>query len=316
MGDGNKINVVNERKMKMLIREKALELGFCAIGISRAEFLQTESIHLENWLSGGLHAGMAYMTNHFDLRTDTRKLVADTKSVISVALNYFCPEKQAEDTYKISRYARGRDYHGVIRKKLKRLFEFIRTLEPGASGRAFVDSAPVMERAWAARSGLGWIGKNTNLISKEHGSYLFLAEILLNLELEGDTPINNLCGTCKKCIDACPTKALSPYTLDARKCISYLTIENRHEIPDAFKNQWRDWIFGCDICQEVCPWNFRAQSCSEKDFRPLPEIATFRKADWENLTGEDFELIFRQSPLRRAGYAGLKRNIQFLKNDE
>lgn len=312
----DKVQSASEGQARILIRQKALELGFCAVGISRAEFLDQEARTLDGWLSDGMHADMAYMKNHFDLRTDPRRLVEGAKSVISVACNYFNLEIQPEGTYKISRYAYGRDYHEVIREKLNNLFEFIRTIEPDARGRIFVDSAPVMEKVWAARSGLGWIGKNTNLISKEHGSFLFLGEIILNLELECDAPGKNLCGTCTKCIDACPTKALTPHKLDARKCISCLTIETGKDIPNKFKNTWRDWIFGCDICQEVCPWNQKAMPHCEKDFSPLPEIATFRKTDWENLTQEDFEHIFRQSPLHRAGFAGIKKNIRFLKNME
>jgi len=302
--------------MRKLIQQKAYELNFCAMGISKAEFLDQEARTLENWLSDGMHADMSYMKNHFDLRTDPRKLVPGAKSVITLACNYFSPAIQPEGAYKISRYAYGRDYHDVIREKLHRLFEFIRTIEPAARGRVFVDSAPVMEKAWAARSGLGWIGKSTNLISKEHGSFLFLGEIILNLEFEYDAPVKNLCGTCTKCIDACPTKALTPYALNACKCISCLTIENKQAIPEKFKNQWRDWIFGCDICQEVCPWNQKAKPHGEKDFQPLSEIAALRNTDWENLTEEDFEHIFRQSPLWRAGFAGLEKNIRFLKNNE
>jgi len=310
------VQKVSEGQAKILIRQKALDLGFCAMGISKADFLDEAVLTLENWLRDGMHGPIAYMKNHFDLRTDPRKLVPDAKSVISVVCNYFSPDIQPEGEYKISRYAYGRDYHEVIREKLHRLFEFIQTIAPAARGRVFVDSAPVMEKAWAARSGLGWIGKNTNLISKEHGSFLFLGEIILNLELEYDTPVKNLCGTCTKCIDACPTKALTPYTLDARKCISCLTIENRRAMPEMFKNQWHDWIFGCDICQEVCPWNQKAKSHTEKDFFPLPEIVALRKTDWENLTQEDFERSFRRSPLWRAGFAGIEKNIRFLKNNE
>jgi epoxyqueuosine reductase len=306
----------SQEQSKIWVRQKALELGFCSMGISKAEFLDQEAYTLDGWLRGGLHGPMAYMKNHFELRTDPRKLVPDAKSVISLACNYFSPEIQPEGAYKISRYAYGRDYHDVIREKLHSLLDFIRTIAPGARGHVFVDSAPVMERAWAARSGLGWIGKNTNLISKEHGSFLFLGEIILNLELEYDTPVKNLCGTCTRCIDACPTKALTPYALDVRKCVSCLTIENKQAIPEMFKNQWRDWIFGCDICQEVCLWNVKAKPHNEKEFQPLPAIASFQKTDWENLTGETFERIFRPSPLRRAGYEGLKKNIRFLKNNE
>lgn len=308
------MQAADKAQMQQLIRQKAMELGFCAVGIAKADFLQQESAYLENWLRQGCEGELAYMRNHVALRTDPRQLVDGARSVISAACNYFSPGCQPAGSYKISRYAYGRDYHEVVRQKLKRLFEFVRSLEPGARGRVFVDSAPVMEKTWAARSGLGWIGKNTNLISKEHGSFLFLGEIILTLELEEDAPQKNRCGTCTRCIDACPTGALSPYALDARKCISCLTIESRQAIPEMFKNQWKDRIFGCDICQEVCPWNLKATPHSEKAFQPLPEIAAFGKADWENLTQKDFEQIFQKSPLRRAGYAGLKKNIRFLKN--
>lgn len=306
----------SQGQAKILIQQKAYDLGFCAMGISKAEFLDEEARTLDGWLRDGLHGPMTYMKNHFDLRTDPRKLVPDAKSVITLCCNYFSPESQPEGADKISRYAYGRDYHDVIREKLHCLFEFIRTIAPDRCGRVFVDSAPVMEKAWAARSGLGWIGKNTNLISREHGSFLFLGEVILNLEFEYDAPVKNLCGTCTKCIDACPTKALTPYRLDARRCISCLTVENKQAIPEHFKNQWHDWIFGCDICQEVCPWNFKAKPHNEKDFQPLPEIASFRKSDWENLTAEDFKRIFRRSPLWRAGFAGLEKNIRFLKKNE
>lgn len=312
----NETQKASEGKMRKLIQQKAFELGFCAMGISKAEFLNQEARTLDGWISDGMHGPMAYMKNHFDLRTDPQKLVPYAKSVITLGCNYFSPDIQPEGAYKISRYAYGRDYHEVIREKLHRLFEFIRTTAPDACGRVFVDSAPVMEKVWAARSGLGWIGKNTNLISKEHGSFLFLGEIILNLEFEYDTPVKNLCGTCTRCIDACPTKALTPYTLDARKCISCLTIENKQAIPEKFINQWRDWIFGCDICQEVCPWNSKAKPHNEKDFQPLPEIFALQKTDWENLAEEDFKRIFRLSPLWRGGFAGLKKNIRFFKNNE
>jgi epoxyqueuosine reductase len=294
------------------IKRKALDLGFDDVGISKAAFLEKESRDLENWLKEGMHGEMAYMENHVEKRTDPRKLVEGAKSIISVALNYFDTDRQPPNTYKISRYAYGRDYHDVVREKLNRLYAFIKTLEPAANGRIFVDSAPVMEKAWAAQSGLGWIGKNTNLVSSKHGSFLFIGEIILDSELDYDAPVQGLCGTCTRCIDACPTKALTPYKLDARKCISYLTIEKKGNIPDAFKNQWHDWIFGCDICQNVCPWNARLKPHHEDRFFPGPEIATYLKSDWENLTQAGFKRIFEESPLERAKWKGIQKNIRFL----
>jgi len=302
--------------VRKIIKQKALELGFCAVGFSKADFLEKEARALETWLNDGMHSSMSYMKNNPEKRIDPRKLVPGAKSIISVACNYFTPDDQPADTYKISRYAYGRDYHEVIREKLNRLFKFIQTRTPDVRGRVFVDSAPVMERAWAARAGLGWIGKNTNLISREYGSFLFLGEIILDMELEYDAPVKSLCGTCTRCIDACPTKALTPYALDARECIACLTIEHRGEIPAAFRNQWTGWIFGCDICQEVCPWNKKAKLHSEKDFQPLSEISLFLKPNWENLTPEVFEKIFRKSPLKRTGFEGIKRNIEFLKGSD
>ena len=294
------------------IRQKALELGFDAVGISRAAFLEKESHYLENWLKEGMHGEMAYMGNHVEERTDPRKLVEGAKSVISVVHNYFSTDRQPENTYKISQYAYGRDYHYVVKEKLNVLYAFIKTLEPAVNGRIFVDSAPVMEKAWAAKSGLGWIGKNTNLISREHGSFLFVGEIILDSELDYDAPVQNLCGTCTKCIDACPTKALTPYKLDARKCISYLTIEKKGDIPEEFKNQWNDWIFGCDICQNVCPWNSRVKPNNEDDFFPRPETTTYLKSDWENVTQASFKKIFKESPLERTKFKGIRKNIRFL----
>jgi len=296
------------------IKHKAIELGFTAIGISKTDFLEKESILLREWLNEGCHGEMTYMENHFDKRTDPRKLVEGSNSVISVLYNYYNPNQQPEKTYRISKYAYGQDYHFVVKEKLNRLFDFIKTLESNITGRIFVDSAPVMEKAWAAKSGLGWIGKNTNLISKEYGSFHFIGEIILDLELEYDSAVKDLCGSCTKCMDACPTKALTPYKLDARKCISYLTIEKKGEIPEEYKNHWNDWIFGCDICQDVCPWNSKVKPHNDKNFLPKPAISTFLKSDWEKLPEVDFKKIFKDSPLERTKFEGIKRNIEFLKN--
>ncbi len=294
------------------IKQKALKLGFTAVGISKADFLEKESHYLENWLKEGMHGEMAYMGNHVEKRTDPRKLVEGARSVISVVHNYFSTDRQPENTYRISQYAYGHDYHYVIKEKLNRLYAFIKTLEPAVNGRIFVDSAPVMEKAWAAKSGLGWIGKNTNLISQEHGSFLFIGEIILDSELDYDAPVQDLCGTCTKCIDACPTKALTPYKLDARKCISYLTIEKKGDIPEEFKNKWNDWIFGCDICQNLCPWNSRLKPHNEDAFFPGPEITTYLKSDWESLTQASFKQVFKESPLERTKFKGMQKNIRFL----
>lgn len=297
------------------IKKKALEIGFSAIGISKAGYLEKESEQLKEWLKNGFNGEMNYMENHFEKRTDPRGLVENAKSVISVLYNYYTRISQPENTYKISKYAYGRDYHLVVKEKLYLLFDFIKTLEPKTNARIFVDSAPVMEKVWAAKSGLGWIGKNTNLISKEHGSFLFIGEIITDIELTPDSPVKDYCGNCTRCIDACPTKALNPYKLDARKCISYLTIEKKGGIPEKFKNLWNDWVFGCDICQDVCPWNSKAKAHSEKDFYPKPEILNYLKADWETLSENDFNIRFKDSPLMRTTFKGIRRNIQTLKNN-
>jgi len=258
---------------------------------------------------------MGYLENHFEKRTDPRKLFENTKSVISVLYNYYpktqIPEK---NNYKISKYAYGKDYHFVIKRKLEELIDFIREEVKEINARAFVDSAPVLDRAWAAKAGLGWIGKNTNLITKEQGSYFFIGEIITDLELKYDNPsVPNYCGTCTRCIDACPTKSLKPYELDARKCISYLTIEYKlNKIPDTFKGKFSDWIFGCDICQDVCPWNRFSKPHNEPDFEPIEELLKLRKPDWECLTEEHFRKIFKNSPAERTKYKGLMRNIRFV----
>ncbi|MFP4024719.1 MAG: tRNA epoxyqueuosine(34) reductase QueG [Thiohalospira sp.] len=300
---------LNTRKIK----QKALELGFLVVGISKAGFLEKESKQLKEWLDKGLHGEMQYMENHFEKRVDPRKLVEGAKSVISVLYNYYPKEKQIEDTFKISKYAYGKDYHYVVKDKLFKLLEFINTEIGDVRGRAFVDSAPVMDKVWAAKSGLGWIGKNTNLISKEFGSFVFIGELIIDLELKYDASVKDYCGNCTKCIDACPTGALKPYQLDARKCISYLTIEKKGEIPPEFKGKWKDWIFGCDICQDVCPWNNKAKLHSESKFKITDELKNLEKEKWENLDQSTFKKIFKNSPIQRTRFEGLKRNIEFLK---
>lgn len=312
----------NKSQIGKIIKQKALELGFSAIGISKADFLEKESKQLRNWLDNGFHGEMQYMENHFEKRTNPRKLVEGSKSVISVLLNYFPEEKQCDDTFKISKYAYGKDYHYVVKEKLHLLLEFIQTEIGEVTGRAFVDSAPVMDKVWAAKSGLGWIGKNTNLITKEFGSFVFIGELIIDLELEYDKQIKDYCGNCTKCIDACPTKALSPYQLDARKCISYLTIEKKGVIPEDVKDQWNDWIFGCDICQDICPWNSksvlpngRLKSHSENAFQLSDELKKMTKQDFENMNKPSFKKLFKNSPVERTKFEGLKRNIEFVKNN-
>jgi len=296
------------------IKIKAKELGFSSVGISRADFLENESKQLKEWLNRGYHGEMRYMENHFEKRVDPRKLVEGAKSVISVLYNYYPEEKQIENTYKVSKYAYGRDYHYVLKEKLSELLEFINTEIGEASARAFVDSAPVMDKVWAAKSGLGWIGKNTNLLSKEFGSFVFIGELIIDLELDyNEDTVKDYCGKCTKCIDACPTNALSPYQLDSRKCISYLTIEKKGIIPDEFKGKLNDWIFGCDICQDVCPWNQKLIAHKEESFNISEMLKDLNKNDWENLDKLDFKNLFKDSPIERTKYEGLKRNLEFLK---
>jgi epoxyqueuosine reductase len=290
-------------------------MGFYTCGISKAAFLPDDSVRLTKWLEEGKHAEMKYMENHFEKRTDPRKLLEGAKSVISVLFNYYPETKLPEENnYKISKYACGSDYHFVLKRKLKDLIAFINSLVPNMNARAFVDSAPVLDRAWAAKSGLGWIGKNTCLITKEQGSYFFIGEIITDLELDDDKKIvPNHCGGCTRCIDACPTDALEPYNLDSNKCISNWTIEYKgEEIPEKFKGKFHDWIFGCDICQDVCPWNRLSEPHNEPEFKLSDSILKITKADWEELPKEKFNKIFKNSPVKRTGYAGLKRNINFL----
>jgi epoxyqueuosine reductase len=296
-----------------LIKTEAKKLGFLSCGISKAEFLEDEAPRLERWLKDGKHGKMAYMENHFDKRLDPRLLVPDAKSIISLLFNYFTPLNQLDGAPKISKYAYGKDYHHVIKDKLKQLFQIINNKIGEVSGRVFVDSAPVMEKSWAVRSGLGWQGKNTNLISKKAGSFFFIAELIVDLELEYDNPVTDHCGTCTACIDACPTEALTPYHIDASKCISYLTIELKDQIPTAFKNKMDDWAFGCDVCQDVCPWNRFSKQHNEPLFSPNSEVINYTKKNWEEITQETFNIIFKNSAIKRTGFKGLKRNISFLK---
>ena len=298
----------------IFIKSKAKSLGFLSCGISQATFLEEEASNLEKWLNDGKHGKMKYMENHFDKRLDPRKLVPGAKSIISLTYNYFNDNFQKDkNAPKISKYAYGSDYHLIIKKKLKILFKELKKNFGDINGRVFVDSAPIMEKPWAAKSGLGWIGKNTNLISQKIGSYYFLAEIIVDLEFEYDTPVTDHCGSCRACIDSCPTGALDiPYQIDASKCISYLTIELRDEIPSEFKGKMDNWAFGCDVCQDVCPWNRFSQKHNEPLFNPNQELTKMETKDWEELTEETFEVIFKNSAVKRTKFKGLKRNITFI----
>lgn len=298
-----------------MIKEKARELGFLSCGISKAEFLQEEAPRLENWLNKGYHGKLGYMENHFDKRLDPRLLVEGARSVISLAYNYYTAEKQQDpEAPKISRYAYGKDYHFVLKDKLKTLLEYIRDEIGEVQGRAFVDSAPVLDKAWATRAGLGWVGKHSLLISKKHGSFFFLAELIVDLDLEYDQSIpTDHCGSCRRCIDACPTGALhGSGVVEARKCISYLTIELKDAIPEEFSGNMENWMFGCDICQEVCPWNRFSLQHQEPAFQPHEALLKMRKAEWQEITRETFQVIFRKSAVKRAKYEGLRRNLSFL----
>ena len=298
-----------------MIREEAARLGFSFAGIARAEQMDEEARRLESWLNAGMHGQMGYMANHFDKRIDPRKLVEGAKSVISLLYNYYPEQRQSDPAApKISRYAYGEDYHFVLKRKLKDLLRFIGEEIGEVSGRCFVDSAPVLERDWARRSGVGWMGRNTMLINPKAGSYYFLAELILDLELVYDHPIRDYCGTCTRCIEACPTDAISPggYVVDGSKCISYFTIELREAIPEEYRGQFDNWMFGCDICQEVCPWNRFSTPHSEPAFEPHPQLLEMTKGDWEELTEEVFRELFRRSAVKRTGFEGLRRNLGFL----
>ena len=302
------------QKHTQLIKAEAKRLGFLSCGISKAGFLEEEAPRLEKWLNQNMHGEMQYMENHFDKRLDPTKLVEGSKSVISLLLNYFPSERQNPDSYKISKYAYGMDYHYVIKDKLKNLLHFIQEEIGEVHGRAFVDSAPVLDKAWAAKSGLGWIGKNSNLLTQQVGSFYFVAELIVDLELEYDAPVTDHCGTCTACIDACPTEAIvQPYVVDGSKCISYLTIELKNEIPSEFEGKLDDWMFGCDVCQDVCPWNRFSKSHREPLFDPNPELLSFTKKDWEEITEDVFKKVFQKSAVKRTKLSGLRRNIDFLK---
>ncbi|TAN17059.1 MAG: tRNA epoxyqueuosine(34) reductase QueG [Chitinophagaceae bacterium] len=306
---------MNPSQRSAIIKSVTAKLGFDYCGIAKAVRLDEDARRLEQWLNKGMNGTMQYMENYFDLRTDPTKLVPGAESVITLMMNYYPGEIQKPDTPKISKYAYGQDYHHVIRKKLKQLLQFIRDHIGEVQGRGFVDSAPVLERSWAQRSGLGWIGKNGNLITRQHGSFYFIATLITDLILDYDDPFaKDYCGSCRRCIDACPTDAIQENkVIDGSKCISYFTIELKEQlIPDEMQGKFKDWVFGCDICQDVCPWNRFAVPQQEQAFTPVPEVLNFTTGDWEALTEEKFNEIFQHSPIKRSKYAGIRRNLRFI----
>jgi epoxyqueuosine reductase len=306
--------LLNKSELTKHIKLKAQELGFMYCGISKAEFLAEQAPKLENWLKNNMHGNMQWMENHFDKRLNPALLHEGTQSVISVLLNYFPSSQQIEDTYKISKYAYGEDYHYVLKDKLNLLLDFIKIQIGEVNGRAFVDSAPIMDKVWAEKSGLGWIGKNANLINKQSGSFFFIGELLLDVELDYDGPIKDYCGTCTACIDACPTNAIvEPYVVDGSKCISYYTIELKEMIPAEATGKMDNWIFGCDVCQDVCPWNRFSIPHTEERFLPNQNLLNMSKTDFEALKEDVFKEITKKSAIKRTKFGGLKRNIDFLK---
>ncbi len=303
---------------KTLITETAKALGFFHVGFSKAGFLEEEAPRLEHWLKQNYHGKMAYMANHFDKRLDPRLLEPGTQTIISLLLNYYPEQTQQDPTApQVAKYAYGQDYHYVIKDKLKELLFILREKIGDIQGRAFVDSAPVMDKVWAKKAGLGWMGKNTNLIHPKNGSFFFIAELFVDLEISPDGPIKDYCGTCTRCTDACPTDALAtPYLIDASKCISYLTIELKDaDLPSEFKGKMENWAFGCDICQDVCPWNRFSKIQQEAAFEPHPEFLNLSTKEWEALSEESFRMLFGKSAIKRTKYSGLQRNIQFLKKE-
>ena len=304
----------NKEKYTSFIKAEATRLGFLSCGVSKAGFLEEEAPRLERWLNNNHQGEMGYLENHFDKRLNPTLLVDGAKSLVSLLLNYYPPELQNGESYKISKYAYGKDYHSVINKKLKKLLRSIKAEIGEVNGRAFMDIAPVMDKVWAAKSGLGWMGKHSNLITQKVGSFYFIAELILDLELDYDNPTTDHCGSCTACIDACPTEAIvAPYVVDGSKCISYYTIELQNNIPIEAKGKLDDWMFGCDVCQDVCPWNKFSKAHNEPLFSPYPELLSFSKKDWEEISEETFAKVFTNSPLKRAKLEGLKKNIAFLK---
>ena len=307
-----------KEKQTIRVKKIAAELGFDFCGIAKAVKLDEDAKRLESWLNKGMHGSMLYMERYFDMRIDPCKLVPGAKSVITLLLNYFPHEKQHDDASKISKYAYGKDYHEVIRKKLNKYIENIKSEVGDFHGRGFVDSAPVLERTWAQRSGLGWVGKNGNLINKENGSFFFIATLITDLDLEPDEPYaKDYCGSCTRCIDACPTDAILPGKIvDGSKCISYFTIELKDMlIPTEMKGKFENWAFGCDICQDVCPWNRFSKPTNEIEFTPLPGILNISTKEWEAMTEEKFKSIFRHSALNRSKLKGIQRNLKFLQSE-
>ncbi len=310
---------MNRTKITQSIKNYAYSLGFQYCGISKVEFLSDEAPFLEKWLNTQKHGLMAYMERYFDIRLNPKLLVDGAESIISVLLNYYPKNPEhADNNAKIAKYAWGEDYHFVLKDKLYRLFEYIKMLIPDVQGRAFVDSAPVMDKVWAKKSGLGWIGKHSNLVVPKAGSFFFIGELIITEPLEYDAPIQNLCGSCTRCIDACPTQAITePYVVDARRCISYLTIELKEAIPEEHKENMQGWIFGCDICQDVCPWNIKfAVPHTEPRFEPLPEISEYSLKDWIALEEKTFKKIFKNSPISRPKYKGFMRNLYFVQDNK
>lgn len=309
--------MTSREKYAQLIKQEAARLGFLSCGISTARYLEEEAPKLEAWLSSGFQGEMNWLENHFDKRLDPTKLVPGAKSVVSVLMNYF-PSTSQEDTQapRLAKYAYGEDYHFVVRDKLRALLAFIHDEIGDVDGRAFVDSAPVMERSWARLSGLGWIGKHGLLLSREAGSFYFIGELIIDLDLEPDHPTSSHCGTCTRCIDACPTDAIvAPEVLDSSRCISYLTIELKDQIPQEFSGKMENWVFGCDICQDVCPWNRFSKPHSEARFNPHPDLIGMDREGWYEITEEVFRKVFKGSAVKRTKYSGLKRNLEFLKPD-
>ena len=307
---------LTSHKYSAFIKKEAKRLGFDFCGISKSEFLSEEAPRLEKWLKDNNHGQMKYMENYFDKRLNPNLLVDNAKSVISLLYNYFPEQTQNTLAPKLSKYAYGDDYHEVIKHKLNEFLLSLKKEIGNISGRAFVDSAPVMDKVWAAKSGLGWIGKNSNLINKKNGSFFFIAELIIDVELEYDGQIKDYCGTCTKCIDACPTDAIvAPYIVDGSKCISYLTIELKENIPSEFKNNMNNWVFGCDVCQDVCPWNKFSKPHQEPQFMNTNGLLNYTEAEWNEITEETFNLIFKNSAIKRTKYKGLKRNLSFLKKN-
>jgi epoxyqueuosine reductase len=298
------------------IWRKASELGFVAMGVARAEALGPEGERLRQWLGRGYHATMGWMQRTADRREDPQAVLTGARSVISLAMNYYSPEEHTGNPGKISRYAWGDDYHAILESRMEELLRWMVSEFPGAKGRFAVDSGPFMDKAWAVRSGIGWLGKHTNVITRDHGSWVFLGEILTTVEVEPDTPATDLCGTCTRCIDACPTAAIvEPYVVDSRRCLSYLTIEHRGTIDAELLPQFDGWIFGCDVCQDVCPWNLKfARPTGEPGFRPREGFVNPPLTEWEGMTAEEFDETFRKSPVRRTKHAGLQRNIAIVRN--